>query len=478
MQATVIPTRNYPGMPTLMESGDPRVASRQFLDRGKWLAENRWAKYCHDLSGATQSFTANMLENTDAFFSTMDESTRVLQIGNFDKFAFPLIRAIYPNLITNEIVSVQPMSGPTSIIFYLDFVFGSNKGNIPAGASAFDSVAGPTDSRFFSSDDVPQEQIGTGDAATVTFVGNLSNTPVRAGSVTIVAGGVVANDNGSGTLVGAGIAAGSVINYTTGAFVITYTVAPGAGVVIEASYRYDTESNENIPQLDLQLTSSNVNARSRKLRARWSLEASQNLKALHGLEAEAELSGVLAEEIRFEIDREVINDLYNVALAGNVNFPKAAPAGISFTEHKLSFIDTLIEASNLIFSATKRGQANFIIASVGAANIIESQPTFVPLPGAMQTPGTTGIIKIGTLNNRWTVYKDPFLGVGAANPDVFLVGYKGSSFLEAGYVYAPYIPLYATPVVVLDDFIGRRGMATQYGKRVVNGRYYATGAIV
>ena len=465
------------GAPLLYDQEDSLTLYERMLDTGRKLADKKWVRYCEGLEGVDRAFTAVLLENTEKFIGRMDETTRILNIGNFDKFAFPLVRAIYPNLITNEIVSVQPMAGPVSLIFYLDFVFGNDKGNIAAGTSAFDSIAGPTDTRFYSSDDVNKEQVAVASSSAGPFASTLAFLPVRRGTVTVTGpdGTSIGNDNGIGVISGTGIASGTV-DYDNGSFVVTFTGAQTGPV--EVSYRYDTEANEAIPQLDLQLTSSPVTARSRKLRARWSLEAAQNLNALHGLDAEAELVGVMAEQVKFEIDREVINDLFNIAVAGSVSFSKTVPAGISFTEHKLSFIDTLIEGSNLIFSATKRGQANFLISSVGASNLIETQPTFVPVPGALQTPGTTGIIKIGTLNNRWTVYKDPFLGFGLAQPDIFITGYKGQSFLEAGYVYAPYIPLYTTPTVVLDDFIGRKGMATQYGKRVVNPRFYATGKVV
>lgn len=419
-----------------------------------------------------------LLENERRFLNSLTETTRVFQIGNFDKFAFPLVRAIYPNLITNEIVSVQPMAGPVSLIFYLDFVFGSSKGSIQAGQSAFSAIAGPYDTRFYSSEDVYDEVIGTGNGTTTTFTKNANYVPIRNGTVSIKkAGVVIGHDNGTGGIVGTGInSANSYVNYKTGEIRIVFTSAPASGEVITTVYAFDSEANENIPQIDLQLVSSPVTARSRKLRARWSLEAAQNLNALHGLDAEKELLGALAEQIKFEIDREVINDLYNVAQAGSVAWSKTPPSGISYTEHKLSFIDACIEASNLIFNATKRGQANFLVASIGMCTVIESQPTFIPLPGALQTQANTGIIKIGTLNNRWTVYKDPFLGqqLPAGQRDIGVIGYKGPTFIDAGYVYAPYIPLYTTPTITLDDFIVRTGMATQYGKRVVNPRFYGT----
>jgi hypothetical protein len=145
------------------------------------------------------------------------------------------------------------------------------------------------------------------------------------------------------------------------------------------------------------------------------------------------------------------------------------------------------EGSNRIFSRTRRGAANFIVCDVNTANIIETLPSFAFDAGAADA---VGVVYIGTLNNKWKVYKDPYLasfvsrhgsGIapgGKTQRGTFLMGYKGQSFIDAGYVYAPYIPLYSTPTVVLDDFIGRKGMATQYGKRKVNENFYVRGFVV
>jgi hypothetical protein len=242
---------------------------------------------------------------------------------------------------------------------------------------------------------------------------------------------------------------------------------------ITVTYEYDTEANADIPQIDLQLTSAPVVALVRKLRSRWSLESAQNLNALHGIDAEAELVGVMAEVVKLEIDREVINDVFNYAQAGNVQWDKAVPAGISYTEHKLSYVDALIQNSNQVFAATSRGQTNWMVCGIGVCNVIESLPTFSPDAGALSTQSNTGVVKIGTLNNRWTVYKDPFLPTAK-----WVTGFKGGQFLDAGYVYSPYIPLYTTPTVILDDFMGRKGIGTQYGKKAINSRFYATGEVL
>jgi hypothetical protein len=410
------------------------------------------------------------------------ESVRVHNIGNFDKFAYPLIRLVYPSLITNEIVTVQPMAGPTSLVFYLDFVFGTNKGQILGGQTAFDAIAGPLDTRTYSSEDVIGETYSFTGASTLTI--NLAFTPVRPGTVKIDTGtleNTTATDDGaqtiSGNIGGINISSGS-INYATGQ--ISLTLASAFTGTILVSYVFDSEANDKIPEYELQITSSVVTARTRKLKVRWSLEAAQQANALHGIDLENELVGAIAQQIKFEIDRETINNLFNIAAAGTTTWSKTVPAGISWTEHKLSLVDAFIDASNLIYLATKRAQANFIIASTGVATIIESLPTFIPNPGALQTQGTTGVVKIGVLQNRWVVYKDPFLGqnLPSGQRDIAIVGYKGASWNDAGYLYSPYILPYLTPTVVLDDFVGRKGIATQYGTKVINPRFYARVQVV
>jgi len=233
-------------------------------------------------------------------------------------------------------------------------------------------------------------------------------------------------DNGTtGTIAGTGIAAGTV-TYQSGVGTVTFSVAPALGVPVTVTYRYDSEANDNIPSMDMQLTSAPVTARPRKFRTRWSLEAAQNLNALHGLDAQTELVGAMSEQMQWEIDREIINDLYRGAIAGHVAWTSTVPFGVSYTEHKLSIIDTFTEGSNLIYQATGRGQANWIVMSVAVANVVETLPMFEPESNAYNTQSQTGVVRIGKL----------------------------------------------------DDFIGRKGLATQYGKKFVNPRFYVTGSII
>jgi len=453
----------------------------QLQTLGERLSETeRWKPYCEGLEGTDKGFTALVLENQLAHWSNMNEVTKVLQVGNFDKYAFPMIRAVYPNLIANDLVSVQPMAGPVSLVFYLDYIYGSTKGGVTSGATAFNSLSGPTGNEFYTSETVDNETPTrtSGGADADAFVGSLGYTPVRPGTVsgsyTETTSGTsrTFTDDGAGNLVGVGLGT-CTVNYDTGALSIASSANDVDDSTLSITYQWASEGSESVPQLDLQLTSSPVIADVRKLKSRWSLEAAQNLNALHGLDAEAELVGVMAETVKLEVDREVINDIYNVAAAGATTWDKAVPPGISYTEHKLSLVDAFIENSNQIFSATKRGQPNWVVAGIKVCDVIEALPTFVPEPGALGTQQNTGVVKIGVLNNRWTIYKDPFFPTSK-----WMIGYKGNSFLEAGYVYSPYIPMYTTPTIILDDFLGRKGIATQYGKKVINGRYYATGQIL
>jgi len=445
-------------------------------EKGAKLAAEDWSHLCRRLPKNMRWRTAILLENTKSYFKNFNETVRQQAIGNFDKFAFPLIRAIYPNLVAQELVSVQPMTGPISLIFYLDALYGSNKGSVQAGQAAFDAVSGPNENPSYSSEDVELEPLGAGDDAETNFTGNVGYTPIYQGTVQVAAGDVVGWDDGDGNITGTGIAAGS-IDYDTGAYDITFSVAPVGGTIITASYRFDMEGSELVPQMDIGMVSTPVVAQHHKLRIRWSIEAQASARSLHGLDAQSELMAFTAEELKFEIDRRVIRDLYNIALAGHVFWQITQPAGVSFTEHKLSYIDALIELGNLIFRATRRGNMNFIVTSVEVANIIESLPTFVAEPNAFSVQRTAGVVKVGVLNNRWTVYKDPFLGNGQPNPRVFFGGYKGGSWMDAGYVFAPYLPLYTTPTIFLDDFLGRKGLGIAYGKKTINPRFYGTGEV-
>src|SRR5581483_5462485 len=310
------------------------------------LLEEKWGEYLDGIdSDVKKAFTAILLENTDKALKRMDESTRTVNVGTFTKYIFPVVRAVVPNLIAQDIVSVQPMTGPTSQIFYFDILYGTSKGQVSAGQKLFDAQSGPSmigntysSERVDTETDVPSPAFDG--VATGPFTFTLSFRPVVPRTIVITVGSVVGQDDGNGHIVGTGISAGT-INYSTGLVSLTFTSAPSAPTTVLASYTYAVESVD-VPELDILLSSLPVTAQKRRLRARWSLEAAQDLMALFGIDADVEVTAAMAEAIKAEIDREVIADLFAIAPSGAGTIPTfhtTPGSGISYTEWKLQFID-------------------------------------------------------------------------------------------------------------------------------------------
>ena len=252
-----------------------------------------------------------------------------------------------------------------------------------------------------------------------------------------------------------------------------------------------------IPEIDIKIESIAITATTRKLRAKWSPELAQDLNAFHSMDAEVELTSVLSENIALEIDREILNDLVTQANGANMYWSRApgrfvqkltgAPIqlasslsiGPAFTgtvrEWYETLIETIIDVANTIHRKTLRGSANFIVCGPDVSTIFESSILYKPRytidsEGQVGTPFTVGAEAIGTLSNRFTCYKDPYFVRNKV-----LVGYKGGSYLETGYVYAPYVPLIMTPTIFApEDFTPRKGVMTRYGKKLVRSDFYGT----
>lgn len=420
----------------------------------------------------TRAGTAIMLENVRQYIASMDETTRLVNIGDFQKYAFNMVRALFPSLVAHEIASVQPMAGPVSLVFFMKFIYNLTKGTAQAGQ---DIIENPNES--YSSELIDAESVGTGDGGTDNFTGSLSFTPIKPGTVQFTDGTQVITDDGNGNLVGDTSAGTNTINYTTGAFDLDFTAAPAVGLDISATYSYDNEANDNLPAVDMTLTSSPVTAVTRKLRTRWSVEAQQDLQNLYGLDAEIEQVAGITSELKFEIDREVVRDIKNLTANSGTAFSKTPPANVSFTEHKLLFVDKLLEDSNTIFNTTQRAVGTWVIGGTNVSSLIESLPGFV---GAPKPPNTRGVYKTGRLNNQWDAWKDPTYPGATRNvfdADGYTMGYKGISMWEVGYIFAPYILAFTTPTVMLDDFLGRKGIASRYGKKSIDGRFFINNTI-
>ncbi len=252
-----------------------------------------------------------------------------------------------------------------------------------------------------------------------------------------------------------------------------------------------------IPEIDIKIESIPVTAQTRKLRARWSPELAQDLNAYHSMDAEVELTQILSEQIALEIDREILADLLNGAKGANffwsrspgkfVNKRTGAEIarsstlnpGPAFTgtvrEWYETLTETVIDVANEIHRKTLRGSANFIVVSPDVATVLEASVLYRPSysldgDGQVGAPFTMGAEKMGTLSNRFTVYKDPYFP-----RNKILVGYKGGSYLETGFVYAPYVPLIVTPTIFQpEDFTPRKGVMTRYGKKMVRADFYGS----
>jgi hypothetical protein len=228
-----------------------------------------------------------------------------------------------------------------------------------------------------------------------------------------------------------------------------------------------------------------VEAVPRRLKALWSSEAAEDLRAFHGLDAETELVANIAQEIALEIDREIIQTLFANSTGTTGAFDRTPPAGVSEIDHLRSIVTVIATVANLIHKKTLRAPANFIVTSPEVSALIAQLTThgdFRPIwvtgvespygpadaPRPMTQHGQFGIYKAGTLMNKWTVYEDPFF-----TRDMMLVGLKGSSFLDAGFVFAPYIPLQVTPTFLdPNDFSFRKGLRTRYAAKMTRPEYY------
>ena len=283
------------------------------------------------------------------------------------------------------------------------------------------------------------------------------------------------------------------VNSTTGdaltipSFESSFAVSDGAGGTAAPV----------IPEIDIKIESISVTAVTRKLRARWSPELAQDLNAYHSLDAEVELTQILSEQIALELDREILNDLLTQANGANFYWSRAPGKfvnketgseisrtdtlrpGPAFTgtvrEWYETLVETIIDVANTIHRKTLRGSANFVVVGPDIATILESSVLYKPTytmdgDGQVGSPMTVGAERVGNLSNRFTVYKDPYFP-----RNKLLVGYKGGSYLETGYVYAPYVPLIVTPTIFApEDFTPRKGVMTRYGKKMVRSDFYGT----
>ena len=517
---------------------------------------------------------ACLLENQAKELLREASSMAAGDVEGFAAVAFPIVRRVFGGLIANELVSVQPMSLPSGLIFFLDFTFQSAKLGAETGASLYGggkvgnqitggvnltgdnvetsfyalnngyasptgslvagatltlvnqgtvggandalnklcqydpdmsgseaivvTITGSADLAQFNTADLVALKLGSSQFSgsqrrrltqLATGSTQLANPGISSFTLTMVIEGNGAAGIDASTLAGqvsTGSDAGNSTAYTL-EFPITdnFVDANALGAVVGAP-SWGLENSDKIPEIDIKVDSVSVTAITKKLKAKWTPELQQDINAYHNLDAEVELTSILSDQIALEIDQEILEDLVKGATAGTFYWSRKPGKFVDrtggqsvneslfpdFTGTVSEWYETLLETINdvsaQIHRKTLRGGANFIVVSPEVANVLEFTAGFRADTTADENRGTAGAVRVGQINKKLDIYVDPYFP-----RNVVLVGRKGNSFLESGYVYAPYVPLQVTPTIFgPEDFVPRKGVMTRYGKKMVRPDMY------
>lgn len=404
---------------------------------------------------------ATVLENTERFCNaTLKESATNSKGIPSKAFYMDMLTAVVPNLIASDIVSTQALESKTGMISYLRFMYGSDKGATTAGTMFNNSLYTGFSDPNYTSRLVNEEYVTNGV--------NFEYIPIIPTTVNVVLpDGTRYVDDGQGNLKNpvAGTNVGT-IDYATGAFTCA-TATSGS----QATYEYDNETVPDLkaPQITMDLAQIPIFAKSRKLTAYWGFDAAYDLQQQFGQEIDSVLATQAAGEIAHEIDTEIVADLYAQAGAGpELTWNKIPPTGVNVVDHYDSFWVRLTEGAKIINRATQRVEPNFIVCGTNVAAVIECMRNFE----GVNASDAIGPHFIGTLGGKYKVYMVPLM-----DENTFVMGYKGTNFLETGYVYAPYMPILSTDLLMPADFRGQQGYATSYGKKMINAKMYLRGRI-
>ena len=483
----------------------------------------------------TKSGMATLLENQARQLISENSKTSPNAGGGvgdeeWSGVALPLVRRVFGNIVAQELVSVQPMNLPSGLVFYLDFKYGTSTGKFSSGDDIMgkqgpNSPSGSSapfgkDSGFYGagrygysinltgSATIPFGAASTASLKDIDFDSELSASVAYGSLMKVTASIANANlkrpdklairawsfsksgctvvhqfssiDDNDITLIVSRSTTDPVGNWD-----ITYAQQPNAGNRGDFEDRVGdaTSDSLSIPEVNLEMRSLPIVAKTRKLKAVWSPELAQDLNAYHSVDAEAELTSMLSDYISMEIDLEILDMLINDAVtvdywsaksgedydAATSNFVSNATFYGTRFEWYQTLVSKIQKVSNEIHRLTLRGGANFVVVSPKIATILESLPGYVSQPGdGGNDQFSMGISKIGQAAGRYTVYKNPYM-----TENSILVGFRGSNFLETGAVYSPYVPLITTPLVYdPSDFTPRKGVMTRYAKKMIRPEFY------
>ncbi len=555
------------------------IVSRDLSKEGEAIL-NKWEK-TGLLEGLEGDFNRNqmavLLENQAKELLRESNTMANGDVEGFAAVAFPIVRRVFGGLLAQKLVSVQPMSLPSGLVFFMDFVkqvdggrgrddgqgtatepsvYGGHKVgseimdgvdmNPEANATAA-SIAANTQATPQFQDLVHGHSVARGLLEGVTSVSYSAEIAINgisdpnaalidfdadlladtSASVTIATIGVDAGSafdrcvlpdarhivilnaglpnvrrltkvskaaNGNFTITAVlfnseanGAAAGQAADVDL-EFAMSDNLQPGSGLgAIVGQSAWELEAQGDLPEIAIKVDSTAITAVTRKLKASWTPELAQDLNAYHNLDAEVELTGILSEQIALEIDQEILSDLLAGAQASKLFWSRrpglflnresgadatslASPPDFTGTvsEWYETLVETINDVSADIHRKTLRGGANFLVCGPEVANILEFTSGFRASVTHDDATGSVGAVQVGSINKKWDLHVDPYFPRNAV-----LVGRKGGSFLESGYVYAPYVPLQVTPTIFhADDFTPRKAVMTRYGKKMVRPDMY------
>ena len=371
----------HPDLPEIKDAYRRQVTAVLLENQEKALREERQALF---------ETPANNISATDG-------------IQKYDPILIGLVRRAMPNLMAYDICGVQPMTGPTGLIFAMRANYGSDRSNVAVEALY--------------------------NEANTSFSGNFANA--------------TGNNPVDGT-------------YNTGRPIATGTM----------------EAKTDYAEMSFSIDKTTVTAKSRALKAEYTVELAQDLKAIHGLDAEAELSNILSQEFLFEINREVVRTIYKVAKPGS---PATATAGTFdldidsngrwSVERFKGLLFNIERDANHIAQDTRRGKGNFIVCSADVASALAMSGVldYTPALSTNLNVDDTGNTFAGVLNGRYRVYIDPYSANLGAASQFYMVGYKGTSPYDAGMFYCPYVPLQMVRAIDPNSFQPKIGFKTRYG---------------
>jgi hypothetical protein len=424
------------GVAPIRDEHTYRTTAMLLENQEQWCIQEANTAATGGVFGATQSI-GNGIANTDSYAAGDARLPKIL---------IPMIRRTFPELISNELVGVQPMGGPVGLAFALRYAYQSDT---------------------LSNMDIDGKSAGT------------NGTNYRANGTNYLSGQAGLNGTELGYQLLDTRFTGTSSGFLSGNSDWTFADQDRGVAELLANY----ELTGKIPQIEMKFEKTAVEAGTRRLATRWSVELEQDLKNMQGIDIDGELTNAMSYEIQAEIDREVVMRMIQSAMNGGAGagysiWSPVSADGRWTAERNITFYQKLLIESGRMAARNRRGAANFVIATPRVCTILEMLPDFktFEIAGTVATGGV-GVAKVGTVGNRFTVYRDTrtevqnssyyspnyYTPVRTTAVEYALLGYKGAEYYDTGIIYCPYIPIMVQRTIGPNDFAPRVGLMTRYG---------------